>query len=81
MALYGVVADIHGNREALEAALAALDPELRFAYDLRIRGYSYERIAAELNIPKATVGTRLYRARKRLKAALQRQNAPATTTP
>ena len=25
MALYGVIADIHGNREALDAALAALD--------------------------------------------------------
>ena len=25
MALYGVIADIHGNREALEAALAALE--------------------------------------------------------
>jgi RNA polymerase sigma-70 factor (ECF subfamily) len=67
--------------EQIEAALASLDPELRFAYDLRIRGYSYERIAAELKIPKATVGTRLFRARRRLKAALQRQKAPATTTP
>src|ERR1043165_7418342 len=63
--------------EQIEAALAALDPELRFAYDLRIRGYSYDRIATELNIPKATVGTRLFRARKRLKDALQRQKAPA----
>jgi len=32
--------------EQIDAALASLDPELRFAYDLRIRGYSYDRIAA-----------------------------------
>jgi RNA polymerase sigma-70 factor (ECF subfamily) len=69
------------SEQQIEAALASLDPELRDAYELRMRGYSYERIAAELRIPKATVGTRLFRARRRLKAALQRQKAPATTTP
>lgn len=67
--------------QQIETALASLDPELRDTYELRVRGYSYQRIAAELQIPKATVGTRLFRARKRLRAALQRQKAPATTTP
>lgn len=67
--------------QQVEAALASIDPGLRHTYELRVRGYSYEQIAAELNIPKGTVGTRLFRARRRLKAALQRQKLPATITP
>jgi len=65
--------------QQIEAALAALDGELRCLYELR--GHSYDQIAAELNIPRATVGTRLFRVRRKLKAALQRQKLPATITP
>lgn len=58
--------------EQVDAALATLGPEFRKVYDLHIRGRSYDEIAAELNIAKPTVGTRLIRARKKLKEALLR---------
>jgi RNA polymerase sigma-70 factor (ECF subfamily) len=58
--------------DQIGAALATLDVELRRVYELRADGRSYEQIAAELHIPEATVGTRLFRARKRLRAALAR---------
>jgi RNA polymerase sigma-70 factor (ECF subfamily) len=69
----------------ISSALATLDGELRRVYELRARGRSYEEIAAELHILPSTVGTRLYRARKRLKEALvaegSDQKLPATRTP
>jgi RNA polymerase sigma-70 factor (ECF subfamily) len=54
----------------IQAALATIGPEFRGVYELFAAGRSYEEIAAELQIPKSTVGTRLIRARRRLKAAL-----------
>jgi RNA polymerase sigma-70 factor, ECF subfamily len=62
--------------DQIGAALATLDIELRRVYELRAGGRSYEQIAAELRIPEATVGTRLFRARKRLRAALARTDHP-----
>jgi RNA polymerase sigma-70 factor, ECF subfamily len=55
------------------AALATLGAEFRRVYELHALGRSYDEIAAELNIAKATVGTRLLRARKKLKDALLRE--------
>jgi RNA polymerase sigma-70 factor (ECF subfamily) len=64
--------------DTLAAVLAELDPVFRRVFELRVAGHSYDRIARELGIPKATVGTRLVRARKRLKALLeQRCTMPA----
>jgi RNA polymerase sigma-70 factor (ECF subfamily) len=64
--------------DQIGAALATLDVELRRVYELRAGGRSYEQIAAELHIPEATVGTRLFRARKRLRAALARSGHPGS---
>ena len=58
--------------QQIDAALATLGPEFRRVYELHVRGRSYDEIAAELNIAKPTVGTRLIRARKKLKEALLR---------
>lgn len=68
----------------ISAALDTLDADHRLVYELRACGRSYEEIAAELRIPSRTVGTRLYRARKRLREVLLAegsQKLPATRTP
>jgi len=59
--------------DQLSEAVAALDEEFRRVYELReTAGKSYDEIATELGIPKATVGTRLLRARRQLKKALEK---------
>lgn len=58
--------------DAVTVALSELGPEFRKVYDLRAEGRSYDEIAAELGIARATVGTRLIRARQRLKELLLR---------
>ena len=57
----------------VEAALAQIGIEFRRVYELHAAGRSYDEIAAALQIPKATVGTRLLRARKKLKEVLLRE--------
>jgi RNA polymerase sigma-70 factor, ECF subfamily len=59
--------------DAVNDALGELGPEFRKVYDLRAQGRSYDEIAAELGIARATVGTRLVRARQRLKELLLRE--------
>lgn len=59
--------------EAVTEALGELGPDFRRVYELHAQGRSYDEIAAELNIARATVGTRLVRARRRLKEALLRE--------
>jgi RNA polymerase sigma-70 factor (ECF subfamily) len=59
--------------QQIDTALATLGPEFRRVYELHVRGRSYDEIAAELRIAKPTVGTRLIRARKKLKEALLRE--------
>jgi len=55
----------------LRAAVARLPRELREVYTLHaLEGRDYIAIAAQLRIAKATVGTRLLRARKQLRALL-----------
>ncbi len=57
--------------EQLREALAKIPEEFRLVYQLHaLEGRSYIEIAERLGIPKATVGTRLIRARRRLKELL-----------
>lgn len=57
--------------EQLHAALKRLPAEFREVYRLHaLEGRSYEEISARLRIPKATVGTRLIRARRKLRDLL-----------
>ncbi|HEY0253949.1 MAG TPA: RNA polymerase sigma factor [Kofleriaceae bacterium] len=56
----------------LSAALDTLDPMFRRVYELHAEGLSYSAIARELNISINTVGTRLMRARHRLRDLLIR---------
>lgn len=58
--------------EQVARALAEIGAEFRVVYELHAGGHSYDAIAAQLGIPKATVGTRLVRARKKLKDVLVR---------
>jgi len=55
----------------LHAAVAALDPELRDVVELcYLRQLRYREVAAMLSLPVGTIGTRLMRARARLRALL-----------
>ena len=63
----------HVTDQQVTAALATLGPEFRRVYELHVSGRSYDEIAAELRIAKPTVGTRLIRARRKLKDALLRE--------
>jgi len=57
--------------EQVQAAVAQLPEEFRSVYGLHAeQRKSYEEISRALGIPKATVGTRLMRARRRLKEIL-----------
>jgi RNA polymerase sigma-70 factor (ECF subfamily) len=58
--------------EQLRTALDRLDDEFRVAYEQHaLDGRSYKQIAADLHIPMATVGTRIMRARHKLKELLR----------
>lgn len=61
------------SNDSVSQALDTLGPEFRRVYDLHAAGRSYDEIAAELGIARATVGTRLIRARRRLKERLLRE--------
>lgn len=54
----------------VRAALSSLPVEFRDVFELHLDGLSYQDIAARLNVPRPTVGTRLLRARKLLRALL-----------
>jgi RNA polymerase sigma-70 factor, ECF subfamily len=58
----------------VRAALTELDPTYSEVYDLHtFQHWSYDQIAARLSIQRVTVGTRLNRARKKLREVLVRQ--------
>lgn len=60
--------------EQLRAALERIPEEFRRVYQLHsLEGRSYNEIAEHLDIPKATVGTRLIRARRKLRELLMPQ--------
>ena len=63
-------------RAILESAVDALPADFRVVFILRdVEGCSVEEAAAQLDIPQSTVKTRLFRARRRLRSALERQFA------
>jgi RNA polymerase sigma-70 factor (ECF subfamily) len=55
---------------ALEAAMTQLPPASRVVFTLHTQGLPYVEIARKLGVPVATVGTRLLRARRRLRELL-----------
>ncbi len=58
----------------IQGALDEVEPVYRDVYSLRMfEGLSYEQIARRLSIERITVGTRLSRARKRLREILVRR--------
>jgi RNA polymerase sigma-70 factor (ECF subfamily) len=60
-------------KEAIERALASLDPEAREVIVLRdVAGENYEDIAREVGLPIGTVKSRIHRARLALQAKLAR---------
>lgn len=70
------------GRTALEAALAALDPEQRTIVLLRDqRGLDYDEIGEVLGIAVGTVKSRLFRARAALRAEIERREQRASGQP
>ena len=60
--------------EDIRAALEEIEPEFRRVYEMHVFDRcSYEQIAAVLRIERVTVGTRLTRARRRLRTVLHRR--------
>lgn len=57
-------------QERLVSAIAALPEGTRNAFLLRLRGYSYQEIAAKLHVSMDAVKSRLYDAKHRLRKAL-----------
>jgi RNA polymerase sigma-70 factor, ECF subfamily len=58
----------------VKAALEELEPDFRRVYELHVfERRSYEEIAGQLGIQRLTVGSRLTRARQRLRAILSRK--------
>lgn len=59
------------GQDDVEAALACLSPALGETFRLcEIEGLSYDDAGARLGVPRATVGSRLFRARLQLRALL-----------
>ena len=60
------------TQEQIHAALADLERPFREVYELRLlENCSYDEIADKLTIPRSTVGTRLMRARTKLRQTLR----------
>jgi RNA polymerase sigma-70 factor (ECF subfamily) len=60
--------------DAIRAAVAELPDDVRQTYEMfAFEGRDYTSISSALGVPKATVGTRILRARKRLRALLMRK--------
>jgi RNA polymerase sigma-70 factor (ECF subfamily) len=60
----------------VQRAVGALEPELRVPFELHyFEQRRYREIAAQLGLPVPTVATRLFRARKQLRAALLARRA------
>ncbi|MFL5306826.1 MAG: RNA polymerase sigma factor [Polyangia bacterium] len=67
--------------EQIHAALADLERPFREVYELRLLGNcSYDEIADRLTIPRSTVGTRLMRARRKLRETLLTEEDPRCGT-
>ncbi|MDE6291111.1 MAG: RNA polymerase sigma factor [Muribaculaceae bacterium] len=54
----------------INAILATFDEEFRVPFNMHVAGYKYSEIAEHLNLPVGTVKSRIFFARKRLRAAL-----------
>lgn len=65
----------HLGEVDVRAALAQVQADFRDVYRLHLDGLSYEAIATRLAIPRATVGTRLLRARRQLRDILEKELA------
>jgi RNA polymerase sigma-70 factor (ECF subfamily) len=62
------------SQDQLAEALSQLEEPFRRVYELHcVSGVSYEQIAELLGIPRNTVGTRLMRARRKVRALLRTQ--------
>jgi len=62
------------DEERVRAAVEMLHPNYREVFVLHaLEGRAYTEVARQMGIPKATVGTRLFRARQRLRVLLENE--------
>jgi RNA polymerase sigma-70 factor (ECF subfamily) len=59
--------------EQVRATVERLTPALRSVFLLHLRGENYQAIGLRLGIPVNTVGTRVFRARRKLRELLERE--------
>jgi RNA polymerase sigma-70 factor (ECF subfamily) len=64
------------SRDRMAEAVAQLEPLFREVFELHARGLSLAQIAETVGIPAATAGTRLFRARRKLRAILGPPSSP-----
>ena len=65
--------------EQLQAAVESIDPNYQQVYRLHhVEGASYQQMAEQLKIPVRTVGTRLHRARGRIRGELMKRMQDGT---
>jgi len=65
------------DAEDIRARLAEVPEDLRRAFDLfTLQGCSYQTIAERLGVPRVTVGTRILRARRKLRQLFTRASGP-----
>lgn len=57
--------------EAIESLIGALDDTLKVPFIMMMKGYKYQEIADEMDLPLGTVKSRIFMARKELKSRLQ----------
>jgi RNA polymerase sigma-70 factor, ECF subfamily len=60
----------HFTEDQIAVVLEQLEPGFRHVFELHTLGYAYKEIATELGISIKTVGTRLFRARTKLREIL-----------
>jgi RNA polymerase sigma-70 factor (ECF subfamily) len=62
--------------DELMSLVDQLSPDFRTPFLMRYRGYKYDEIAEELNLPLGTIKSRIHFARKRLKEMIEEQQMP-----
>ena len=65
--------------EELNKMIADLDESIRTPFEMHFEGYKYQEIADQLELPLGTVKSRIFFARKELKAEIKRQYGNLST--
>ena len=62
------------NYEELMGMVESLTPDLKIPFEMRYRGFKYDEIASELELPLGTVKSRIFLARRALRDSYTKVN-------